>query len=598
MKMKIRDSYLWLKIKSSFDKNQLLTLALVPVLVAEIFYIGSFNLARSSSRSFLSTLVTAQVSLLSIVFALLILGFNLISDKYGVRVNQLIRKNPLFWLTGTLFLISVSLNLISLLSINQTLGKSWMFLLGASIGMTADSIVLLFVFVNSALKQTQPREILELIDQDNQPKMVMAKIRDREDKINNSNSAHPFYPVHRMALNSLERGDLATGQLAVRKMRDLAKNTIKELEDSDNFPDEHSDTAKQFIKPLTEDFFPQIAYEYVNEDYEVSNESIEAIRIIGEEVSTIQTGSLTHQSNYGFDSIIRDGLRREDSQKLVNKAMREKVRLVDYRINEVGFDSENESEIRVVETLVSQLDMLKKYPDREHSREYSPSYLEFFSTYPDIVEGALSEIKHESAKSDFRWYDWRKTTYDNGKIDPYLDLVESTLTVARNSIGEVTLYRIQTGSYPVAEGNYYDSLEKLASLPEDVSFENRRAFQILVIEATAQYYQKIGDDFNHLFIKMRKAGEEDTNIIEKSFTDVIEKSENGTTLFFFNHRYNNLSREAEPDHRYYFTKKNIFRSNLDKLKLSQLFPSGKTYYIEWLKGFKSAIEEEIDNKNS
>lgn len=573
--------YIWAKIKDSLSIRYILFLA-TPVLVSIIFLSGSFNFSGPSVRLFLSALVTAQVSLLSIVFALLILGFNLISDKYGIRTNQLIRRNPLFWITGIVFLSSVSLNLVSLLTLNQTAGFFWKALAGFSIGMTADAIVFLFLFVNSALKQTQPKEVISLVENDNQADMILAKMERNKDDIADSAAFHPLYPLYRIAINSLERNDLATAKLAVRSMKNHTIEVIEELERADKFPEENSDIARQFINPIANQFLPEIAFEYVHEDFEVSKESVETILKISKELVDIQTGYLAFQANRGFETIIRDGLRREDVQNLVNKSMRAKIDFVEYWVDEEGFDPEDESQVSRIERVISQLGKWRKFPILEGSgrSKYSPSYLHFTSRYPLILESTLSKISSHSVNADFRWYEWNNVADEDGEVDPYLDLVKATIGTAKDYLSQVMEYKDRNNTYPLAEGNFYDFFEDICNLSEEVSHENRKAFWILAIEYSAQFYYLFENEFSdHLFRELRDAGQENPDIMHDAIEDAIKYSEGGERLYYAR----NPRWRATSDGVYYTTADSL----ADRLL------SGKTRYDEWLAGLEKSLSEKI-----
>lgn len=149
-------------------------------------------------RLFLSALATVQTTLIGIVFAVTILGIQIISDRYSSRMMSIFYSHPVFMAALGSFLLSIGLDLGLLFWFPNAANPWFTMLLYGSIGIAAGTAVMFVLFIRTILRLSRPEGILKAYGHTMTPFRFVR--RSRKSMSPDTGPPHPMYELYTMGL--------------------------------------------------------------------------------------------------------------------------------------------------------------------------------------------------------------------------------------------------------------------------------------------------------------------------------------------------------------------------------------------------------------
>lgn len=130
----------------------------IPLLSFGVGYVTQRSIGNTGLL--LATLAGAQASVLAIVFAVTVLGIQLIAQEYSPRMIWLITKAPIFRFTFLAFVVSVWVDLALLAHVPQGPDRLFAGSIYAAAGMGVVAILSLYVFIQTAIDRLTPEGVV------------------------------------------------------------------------------------------------------------------------------------------------------------------------------------------------------------------------------------------------------------------------------------------------------------------------------------------------------------------------------------------------------------------------------------------------------
>jgi len=287
--------------------------------MAAILWTLPINYNVSQVDRVLSTLVTAQASIVAIVFSVSILGVQLVANRYSARMTTLITSSASFQRTLLFLGVSIGIDLLLLLQLPVLSAKTTMAGVAVVGGLAVASGLVLVRYVETTLKRSTPEGLLvaytdEITAEDYQEQVIDSR---EQDEI-----LHPMHELHSFVMSGLSNGEWATAEnglveferVSIRMLRDLAE--AGQLHRS-------SSLARFYFKTPIEEYLPRITAQAI-EDGE-NDLSYQAVRSMGQ----IAEAGLKHHfplilttTSNGLSEIIRNAPDGEKGDSIRRESLR------------------------------------------------------------------------------------------------------------------------------------------------------------------------------------------------------------------------------------------------------------------------------------
>jgi hypothetical protein len=275
----------------------------------------------TSLRRFLGALVTAQASVVAIVFSVTLLGVQLTATQYSSRLVRLYVEHVAFWGTLLLFGVSIGLDLFVLFNVTTPLGE-WVRLAAFTTpGVALVAGYAIYVFTKEMLALSTPDRLLAAVDADLTPE----KYRESTNEFTTDSTAtHPLQPLYSIVMGAITDQERVTAEHGIETYESIITRLLASYSDPNTYrlQDRQELPAELFETPL-EDQLPEIAVSALEHDEsELTTDAIDSLTTIGETALEHYWHEVTLQAAEGLGNAIWEAPRNEQGNRIRRSAFR------------------------------------------------------------------------------------------------------------------------------------------------------------------------------------------------------------------------------------------------------------------------------------
>lgn len=228
-------------------------------------------------RAVLTTLATAQASILAIVFSVTVVALQLVVTRYSARLTSLFVQEPLFRTTFLLFVGTIMFNLFAVYLLSLQSNRIMNAAVGIAFALTAVSIFVLYRFIQMMIQRSSPDNLISvLVERELAPeKYLPPTVREFTEM-----EVHPVRPLYRTIARAIELGEYQTAEQGIYGLRTVLTQTFKHIERE--FPKED---AAQYASAVSGevllDYVPPILEQaYSHEQYDLVSDAVDDVEAI------------------------------------------------------------------------------------------------------------------------------------------------------------------------------------------------------------------------------------------------------------------------------------------------------------------------------
>lgn len=252
-----------------------LVVGVVLLVVVGFAYGVAFAPPLADVRPFLRGLASVQASFVGVVFAVTVLGIQLIESRHSARMSFLFYAHPVFVITLGVIVASIGLDLLLIAvvagptasgavpsaagttaaraTVTSPVETGWVYAAG---GLALGTVLLFATFLRTALSLNAPEETLDAFRNWVTPDLCVAFLRGER---YGPDRHHPLFPLYRTANRALEAGDHETAELAVDQYCELTRETVKLAVQGDTLENPPSEQVSAAFDPVIVQYGPQLA---------------------------------------------------------------------------------------------------------------------------------------------------------------------------------------------------------------------------------------------------------------------------------------------------------------------------------------------------
>ncbi|WP_411967894.1 DUF2254 family protein [Haloferax sp. YSSS75] len=288
-------------------------LVIVGVIGALFFLVAPLEYDVSNANQVLSTLATAQASLLAIVFSVSILGVQLIANRYSARMTKLITSSAAFQATLVLLFASVAFDLFLLFNLPTIPSQYTISGISIAAGLALASGVTLNRHVNSILARSTPEGILEAYEES----VSVEDFREAVSKSVDSFDQHPLHELHELVMSALSRHEWATAKNGIRYTNRISVRIIEQEAARGNLWSTKDDLSHKYFRTPLEEYLPRTAKEATSsEEIDLAEDAIKTISDIGQAGISSHRAYIASQAVSGLTSTFQDTQDNQEGHRL------------------------------------------------------------------------------------------------------------------------------------------------------------------------------------------------------------------------------------------------------------------------------------------
>jgi hypothetical protein len=237
---------------------------------------GFFNPAVEveNIRTLLSTLATAEASVLAIVFSVTVVALQLVVTRYSARLTSIFVNEPLFRLTFALFVSGIAFNLLTLYLLPVKNDILTNVVIGVAFALAGVSTFSLYQLIQLMIQRSSPDELISVIvERKLAPnKYLPATVTEFQDIERN-----PIYPLYRTVTRAIELSEYQTAEQGVDGIQTVLTQTFDYLGNKYSEEDAAQYASAVSAEVLTE-YVPQILEQiYAHEQYSLVSDTIDNV---------------------------------------------------------------------------------------------------------------------------------------------------------------------------------------------------------------------------------------------------------------------------------------------------------------------------------
>lgn len=254
----------------------LFTLATVAV-VATLTILLNPAVRTENIRALLTTLATAEASVLAIVFSVTVVALQLVVTRYSARLTSLFVKEPLFRTTFALFVGAIAFNLlvVYLLPIqnNRLLNAT----VGIAFALAAVSTFALYQFIQLIIQRSSPDDLISvLVERELAPDEYLPATATEFTEI----EVRPIRPLYRTIARAIELGEYQTTELGIDGLRTVLTRTFAYLESEHSEEDTGQYASAVSAEVPTEYVPPILEQAYTHKQYDLVSDAVDDVEAV------------------------------------------------------------------------------------------------------------------------------------------------------------------------------------------------------------------------------------------------------------------------------------------------------------------------------
>ncbi len=420
----------------------------------------SINSVETDIIQILNTLALGKASVIAIVFSVAIIALQLVSNRYSPRLTSLFIGDPLFRTTFFLLVAAVAFDLIGIYLIRSlgTLGMNAY--LGASGGISAIAVVVLYRFIQMAISRSSPDELISaVLDEELEPEHLIDTLES-----GNYGSIHPTHELYMILSRSMESGDYATTRLGLDGFETVLTETLEQLADG-NHSGRDETVAGKISNPVLTDYFPNIMLQAFNhEQYDLIERSSGISNEVGQRAMESNLGKVAEHASDGLGDAFYEAPSHWEGNQLRSPATDALTDLL-----KTASKGEDYQTFRsIFANLNTQINiLLRRGTDRDVTERLVRPY--YGVTQKETIQNLLESLGPKIQDEDLNWLeptDGRQVTLPS-KARPIRRVWRKRVGLTKT----ILYYRLRTGDYPFAVGNLTDGWEQMVNSSIDAGFD-------------------------------------------------------------------------------------------------------------------------------
>lgn len=232
-------------------------------------------------RALLTTLATAEASVLAIVFSVTVVALQLVVTRYSARLTSLFVKEPLFRTTFALFVGAIAFNLLIVYLLPVQNSRLMNSAVGIAFALAAVSTFALYRFIQLMIQRSSPDDLISvLVERELAPNEYLPATATAFNDI----EVHPIRPLYRTIARAIELGEYQTAEQGIDGLRTVLCRTFEYLESEHSEEDADQYAAAVSTEVLTEYVPPILEQAYTHEQYDLVSDAVgdvEAVALDG-----------------------------------------------------------------------------------------------------------------------------------------------------------------------------------------------------------------------------------------------------------------------------------------------------------------------------
>lgn len=498
------------------------TLLLISAIVPIAGFISGFWLGPvtepENTRFLLSGLAGAQAAILAIVFSVTVIGVQLIGTRYSPRMVLQFTKSPIFLYTFCLFVLSIGVNLLLLYTVPDPTTRAHTAGVFTAGGLGVATISSLLVFVQSAIRQSTPDGAIDAFASILTTDRYVSEVQESVET--ESENAHPLRPLYTMTMNAISQGERVTAEKALHTYRELAEETLSELQDRDAFEEEERDVVTEFYEPVLEEHLRDIALNADEQDeHRIVRNATELQHDLGASGLDIEDDIVSWQAASGLSNVVLKAPVDTGSFIANNNAWEQQGELLE--------DAATHPRPSIVYAISSSVknDIQRQLWKVHDIGWYGNSMRNLYGSMENAHTALIEEYGEAIEEVDMEWQ------YDHVPDDVPTYGGVSAIYRFRMALLDSTeyflRYAIEEGEYPITMGNFRSNWENFCvsastSPAEDYAITLCQA----LIEIAFIDYRGIGDQgtsWTSVIARVKQNG--NPEIVERAFKRILSNSE-------------------------------------------------------------------------
>ena len=245
-----------------------------------------------NTQALLTTLATAEASVLAIVFSVTVVALQLVVTRYSARLTSLFIKDPLFRTTFALFVGSIAFNLLVIYLLPVQNNRLMNAAVGVAFALAAVSTFALYRFIRLMIQRSSPDDLISvLVERELAPDEYLPATATEFTEI----EVHPIRPLFRTIARAIELGEYQTAEQGIDGLRTVLTRTFEYLESEHSEEDAAQYASAVSTEVLTEYVPPILEQAYSHEQYDLVSDAVDDIEAVA-----------LHGLDHGFTDVTED----------------------------------------------------------------------------------------------------------------------------------------------------------------------------------------------------------------------------------------------------------------------------------------------------
>lgn len=533
-------------------------------LLAAVLVFLPLDYTPSQAGRFLTALVTAQASIVAIVFSVSILGVQLVATRYSNRLVTLITSSITFRRTLLVLGVSIGIDLLLLLQLPVLSPRVTIAGLAIVSGLALATGITLVQYVETTLERSTPEGLLtayaERITPQTYRKDVIASLE-------NGGDLHPMHELHSVIMSGLSNGEWATAENGLLRFREVSVRMVSGLAEKGKLHQSDPASTNYFKIPI-EEYLPRVIAQAIDHgETDIAQQAISSMEKIAETGLEHYFPQILSPTASGLSQVIRDAPSGQEGDSIRGECLGMYSRLV-VKAAEQPAPSHLSTLFSVYAAQFRKLLRRDREPwvYRHHLQEFfqrtiSPAHRQTVDQYSQFI-----------TDSDIDWNS-RTQPKDTDGVAPY-DLLFRYRRYSINVVGNILNYYNRNGEWPVDLATLQEAWTDMI-IQAFGTGDYARAVTRSYIDLAYVVCQMEGDSQEEWVMKL--AILQDNNPSQECIDDAFcQAIDQGITPVFKTETQKVTTADEET---WFFN------------KLMNLPHEGMTEYEEWVREFKRDVDE-------
>ncbi|WP_230455318.1 DUF2254 family protein [Halorubrum sp. BV1] len=412
-------------------------------------------------RALLTTLATAEASVLAIVFSVTVVALQLVVTRYSARLTSLFVKEPLFRTTFALFVGAIAFNLVVVYLLPIQNSRLLNAVVGIAFALAAVSTFALYQFIQLMIQRSSPDDLISvLVERELAPDEYLPTTATEFTEL----EVHPIRPLYRTIARAIELGEYQTAEQGIDGLRTVLTRTFEYLESEHTKEDAAQYASAVSTEILTEYVPPILEQAYTHEQYDLVSDAVDDVEAVALDGLNHGFTDVTEDAAEGLGDAFDAAPLTWEGNRLRSPVKESLLELT----KATASDAEYTTFLAVSHHLDHQMAvLLRRRPDANVTDRLVGDY--YSREVGEIFEVLVDRYGDDVQDQDINWIsptDGRKWTLPDG-AEPlrhvWREYVSFTQTVLR--------YRVSEGEYPFVEGSIDDGWKRITESAADAGID-------------------------------------------------------------------------------------------------------------------------------